>query len=124
MIIWFFTNYAMQLVYLCVGAWLLNGLRKALFKPRLKILSVSDTGAGTFVEVERQQLLPPWLTFKETWVQESGDFTREIDGVELSADRFGPTYLNKQLARLLRAYKMRQKETDELLRQERPRAQA
>jgi hypothetical protein len=65
---WFFTNYGMQLLYLGGGLWLLNGLRKAVFKPRLQYVShQAIKGDGHMVTLKRQQLLPPWMTVEETW---------------------------------------------------------
>lgn len=124
MIAWLLTNTLAKLAYLLVGLWLANGVRKALFKPRLKLISVSKSKAGTFVEVERQQLLPPWLVFKETWfhsldVYGDSRFRRETDGVSLDADRFGPVQLERQLAYLLAMNLAREAETDELLKEER-----
>jgi hypothetical protein len=125
MIAWILSNNLTQIAYLLGAAYVLNGLRKALMKPRLKIVSVSKTKQTTFVEVERQQLLPPWLTFKETWMKisyyEGCDFLRETDGVTLSSERFGPADLSKQLDQLLSIHAARETELQELLREEKAR---
>lgn len=50
-----------------VAVWFLNGLRKAFLNPRIKLHLVTKTVGGHFVEVTRQQLLPPWKQLRETW---------------------------------------------------------
>jgi hypothetical protein len=101
MIAWLMTNWLESII----GLWLLNGLRKAVMKPRIRIVRLAKANGETFVDTERQQLLPPWLTIKETWqkvrVDYHTDFVRASDGVLLSADRFGPVHLHRQLARLV-----------------------
>lgn len=136
---WFFTNYGTQLIYLGVGLWFANGLRKAIFKSRVRVISFSKTKAGLFVETERQQLLPPWLTFKETWMAHPNqaytrgydryqftDYIREPDGVAMSDWRFKPFGhpLSNQLTSALNVKKARDDETEELLKEESRRAQA
>jgi hypothetical protein len=116
---WLLTSWPGQLALVILAGWFLNGLRKALFKPRIKIVRLAASRAGTFVDVERQQLLPPWMTFKETWVRDSSgqemDFIRQSDGVRLSSDRFGPVYLNRLLANQLAVWEAKQKADAEAL---------
>lgn len=122
---WFFTNWIAQVVYLLAGLWFLNGLRKVFFKPRIKIVSFTRTKAGEFVDVERQQLAPPWLTLKEVWWRGEtyDDFVRETDGLPGDAARFGPDVdLSKMIASALRVKKAREIETEELLKEEARRA--
>lgn len=124
---WFFTNYGMQLVYIGAGLWFANGVRKAIWRPRFKLFSYSATKAGTFVEIERQELLPPWRALKETWMrhefkdrygQTEFYYSRESDGGTLD-DRHDRT-----IERMLKARQAREKETEELLKEERAQAQA
>lgn len=85
MIPWLFTNWLSQLAALVAAVWLLNGLRKAVFKPRVTYVShIPVPGDGYMLTVKRQQLLPPWLTVTETWRLTSLDHygcraTRESD---------------------------------------------
>ena len=134
MIAWILSNSLSQLLWLALGLYAVNGVRKALFKPRLRVISFSKTKAGEFVETERQQLLPPWLTIKETWMAEPNqtyrhdystykftDYLRESDGVAMSSGRFKLIGhpLSLQLTAALSVKKAREAETDELLKEER-----
>lgn len=67
-----------------VAAWFLNGLRKAALKPRVRLLSYSKAGGVHRLEVERQELLPPWRTLKEVWISTNPNvhepWRRAVDG--------------------------------------------
>lgn len=50
-----------------VAIWFLNGLRKALLNPRIRLHAMTKAGNGHLVVVTRQELLPPWRQLRETW---------------------------------------------------------
>jgi hypothetical protein len=84
MITWIVAN-GMQIGGVVFAVWFLNGLRKAIFKPRITYVSHVVIGnKGYFLTVKRQQLLPPWLLVEETWhLDDLGPFpvaTRTSDG--------------------------------------------
>lgn len=69
-----------------VAIWFLNGLRKALTNPRIKLITHTRVGSAhsdTFiVDLRRQQLLPPWRNVHESWLvaMSRPSATREGDG--------------------------------------------
>lgn len=83
---WLLTNPISYLCYLAAFLWFANGLRKAVFKPRVTYVSHQEvSGGGYLLTVKRQQLLPPWLAVQETWLLTSlsralGRAFRESDG--------------------------------------------
>lgn len=66
------------------AVWVLNGVRKALLKPRIRRVAYSCAGGVHRLEIERQELSPPWRTLKEVWVtsnlKPTNAWARESDG--------------------------------------------
>lgn len=83
-----------QLAMALFGLWFLNGLRKAIWKPRVTYVSHRAVPkAGTLLTVKRQQLMPPWMLVEETWLLDRGihynHATRESDGRSISDNSNG-----------------------------------
>lgn len=109
-----------------VAIWFLNGLRKAFLNPRIKLHLMTKVKDGEyFLEVTRQELLPPWRQLRETWLLHAhpncrngrdGQATRE-DG---KTAPYVPGYmtlsssLGAALFGTLRVAKARDAETEEL----------
>ena len=101
---WFFTNYATQTAYVIGGLWVVNGLRKAVLKPRVQYLEHSEIKHhGSLVKIKRQELLPPWRTLEETWLVPyvTGVCVREGDG--RSGLACGSTYEESSLSERIKA---------------------
>jgi hypothetical protein len=119
MISWLLTNWLTQTLWVLAALWFVNGLRKAILKPRVTYVTHSKVeGHGSLLTVRRQQLLPPWLTVEETWlVGAHGNWaTRESDGRRLSSacsEDDGHGLLTK-LEGLLTVQAARAKETETL----------
>jgi hypothetical protein len=102
-----------------VAAWFLNGLRKALFVPRVRLLQHTKSGPGFLVTLRRQQLLPPWQNLTETWyvLEAKKDCVREGDGRHENGDNANwDSNLALRICCALRVAKARETETEELLK--------
>jgi hypothetical protein len=102
-----------------VAIWFLNGLRKAFLNPRIKVLTFTKVPDGYLVNLNRQQLLPPWLMRQETWLVDRyrPSATREGDGryEDGYENRFpAPSGLACNIAGALRVAIAREQETEEL----------
>lgn len=51
-----------------VLVWFLNGLRKATLNQRTRLVSAHEAGGVLRLEIDRQEMLPPWRTVRETWI--------------------------------------------------------
>lgn len=126
MIAWLLlTNWASQIAWVIFGAWFLNGLRKAIMRPRVTYVAhVAVNDHGTLVTVRRQELIPPWRTLDEVWllgVYGGGKSAiRESDGkclMDGDRDDIGSP-LARRLHALVRVQKARAKETENVLKDE------
>lgn len=110
-----------------VAIWFLNGLRKALVNPRLQVHTMTKAGKFYFLDVTRQQLLPPWQQKRETWLlhdhpeygggEQHGQATREGDGRTVpyvASASILSSMLGEALFGALRVAKARDAETEEL----------
>jgi hypothetical protein len=61
-------SWATMVAAAVAAVWFLRGLWVATQRPRLSYRSHELTTAGVFITVDRQQLLPPWLNRRETWL--------------------------------------------------------
>jgi hypothetical protein len=106
MLTWLLTN-GITVSAIAFAIWFLNGLRKAVFKPRVVYVSHQDIpGEGTLMTVKRQQLIPPWSQIEETWLLSRGllddTATRAPDGAQLSDNSDRDSLWNTTLVRSLR----------------------
>lgn len=60
-----------------VAVWFLYGLKKVLLNPWFKLNFVTKTKNGYFLNVTRQEFLPPWRQVKETWLLCKHPYYRE-----------------------------------------------
>ncbi len=99
-----------------VAIWFLNGLRKAVLKPRVRYLSHSIVGSDALVTIERQELLPPWRTLVESYLVRPGHHPcRESDGHTCKSIMDNDTTgLGERIEAVLMVAKVRTKETEEL----------
>jgi hypothetical protein len=101
---------------LVFAIWFLRGLWVATQRPRLKVLSHEDLGKdGIFVTVMRQQLLPPWLSVRETWlVPDSRENCpmRESDGLTVQPNEG----LGLKLHSAVHAAQVREKQMKDMMR--------
>lgn len=118
-------------IALCVfAAWFGWGVWKAVMRPRLVYISHVELkhGKGKLLTVKRQQLLPPWLVKEETWLLApyGKAATREGDGESVADGGYSHNSRQAGLARALHGVwevaVARSAETDELLRDEKARA--
>jgi hypothetical protein len=94
--------------------WFLRGLWVASQRPRLTYRSHEVVKAGMFITVDRQQLVPPWLSERETWLVHSfGPPTREGDGYQARDDYGNCTSLGHRI----KALKVTIEARDEQLRE-------
>jgi hypothetical protein len=110
MIAWLLTGPPGQIVALVFAGWFLNGLRKAVMKPRLTYASHQFVPhQGYFLTVKRQELLPPWRTLDETWFldkpspsKKTTACTRESDGWTLPNCSLDTVLIHLLLVKLAR----------------------
>ncbi len=121
MIAWLITSWPAQVAYAALAAWFLNGLRKAVWRPRLTLVSMSSLGGQRWLmTVRRQQLLPPWGVVDETWLLTGSDAAYcEQTGRTAGLYDMGGTLLQRLVA-LRKVASAREEETEELSRKTRP----
>ena len=117
MILWLISNYAAQAAYVVGAVWFLNGLRKALWKPRVQYLEHAAAGQQTLIKIRRQQRLPPWRSLVETWLINGNEIIREGDGYVLPQPAYGTPWWEDSLWTAIRGClivaKARKLETEE-----------
>ena len=126
MIGWLLTNWASQIALVVFAAWFLNGLRKAILRPRIAYVMHSDVKGETLLTVRRQERLPPWRLLEETWLllpDGRHHCIREGDGKQIQGYNPGgfDSELAYQLHGLASVKRVRDQETAEVLK-ERPSA--
>ena len=97
--------------------WFLNGLRKVIFLPQLKLISFEEWKTSEHglmikrVDLIRQTYLPPFHTVKETWSTENGydsHWTRIPDGRTDSA-------IESNIQKVVYAHLLEQKHLDKVI---------
>lgn len=92
------TSWPTQAAIVAFAAWFARGVWCACMRPRLQYVTHTRIGktSDVFVEVLRQQRLPPFQQKRETWfVCDAGDFAyREGDGYRVArSDEFNGLWL-------------------------------
>jgi len=108
-----------------VGFWFLRGLWRAVSKPRIKYRSHTKVGkSGHLLDVYRQELLPPWRNLEETWYVNLTEWhsdspcVREGDGKQVAWLDMDDLHI--RLRGCLKVAILREKETEEILGEDRP----
>lgn len=129
MIAWLLFGLPGQIAAFGFATWLLWGVWKATMRPRLVYVSHTKldkdrTFCKSLLTVRRQQLLPPFLVKEETWlIDPPHDCIRENDGEAVNAGCHGHRRaLAGCLLGCLKVAEARQKETEELMADQKARA--